>query len=111
MRDRHASWEIGEIRGITDIVSGSIEEIKAEVARTDRADCKGSLTTGVKAEDAAGHAHFFSSCDGADLDLAVHYVVLPRSDGGSYMLTFIGIGDGAAAEAIAAKVYETAAGA
>ncbi len=111
MRDRHASWEIGEIRGITDIVSGTIDEIKAEVARTDTADCKGSLTTGVKVEDAAGHAHFFSACDGADLDLAVHYVVLPRSDGGSYMLTFIGIGDGAAAEAIAAKVYETAAGA
>jgi biotin carboxyl carrier protein len=111
MRDRHASWQIGEIMGITDVVSGTIEEIKAEVARTDAADCKGTLTTGVEVEDAAGHSHFFSACDGTGLDLAVHYVVVPRSDGGSYMLTFIGIGDGAAAEAIAAKVYQTAAGA
>jgi hypothetical protein len=108
MRSRNAAWQIGEIMGITDIVTGTIDEIKAEVARSDTADCAGSLTTGVKSEDAAGASHFFSLCDGAEMDLAVHYVVIPRPEGGSYMLTFIGLGDGAAAEAIAAKVFGTA---
>ncbi|HWT30374.1 MAG TPA: hypothetical protein VN240_05025, partial [Propylenella sp.] len=110
MRNRNAAWQIGEIMGITDVVSGSLEEIKSSVTQSDTADCKGKLSTGLRNEDGEGHSHFFSACDGTDADISVNYVVVPRPDGGSYMLTFIGLGDGAAAEAIAAKVYQTAVG-
>ena len=40
--------------------------------------------------------------------ISVHYIVIPRDAGGSYMLSLIDTGDGTKAEEIAGKVYSIA---
>jgi hypothetical protein len=108
MRDRASTWQIGEIMGVTDIVGGSLAEIREQLEASDRKDCAGTFTHAV-AEAAEGEgAHVFSTCKSPSLNLNIHYVILPREAEGFYLLSLIAFADGTAVESIAAKVLETA---
>jgi hypothetical protein len=107
-RSHRAMWKLADLVGVTDMVSGSVDEIKSNVFSSDTKDCAGEATTAVDGVSGA-YEHVHTVCKKGDgSSITVHYLVIPRDAGGSYMLSFIDTGDGTSAGAIAEKVYSTA---
>jgi hypothetical protein len=103
-----ALWQLGEIMGSTRFLdAGSPEQIMQEISASS-GECGGEATAQVVASDAT-HAHFTLAC-GTTADRVIHYVVVPRAAGGSYVFALLGAVDDVAASDIADLVYGTAAG-
>lgn len=104
-----ALWQLGEIMGSTKFVdAGTPEQIEAEIGAGMSDECGRGTTTQVVASDNS-HAHFTLTC-GAVTTRVIHYLVVPRAAGGSYVFALLGAVDDVAASAIADSVYGTAAG-
>ena len=108
LKDHRAVWKIGDLIGLTDMVAGTTDEIKSQVFTSDTQGCAGEITTSV-ASQSGNYEHLQTVCKKSDSSLiSVHYLVIPRDGGGSYMLSLIDTGDGTKANEIASKVYSTA---
>jgi hypothetical protein len=107
MRDRASAWRIGEIIGITDIVGGTVAEIRQQLEATDRKDCAGAFTHEPASEAEGSAAHVFSSCKSPGLNLKIHYVILPRPADGFFLLSFIAFAESSTVEAVATEVFKT----
>lgn len=108
LKDHRAVWKIGDLIGLTDMVAGTTAEIQSQVFSSDTQGCAGEITTSVESQS-GNYEHLQTVCKKPDSSLiSVHYLVIPRETGGSYMLSLIDTGDGAQAAEIAGKVYSTA---
>jgi len=108
LKDHRAVWKIGDLIGLTDMVAGTTDEIKSQVFASDTQGCAGEITTSVDGQS-GNYEHLQTVCKKPDSTMiSVHYLVIPRDAGGSYMLSLIDAGDGTKAEEIAGKVYSTA---
>lgn len=108
LKDHRAVWKIGDLIGLTDMVAGTTAEIQSQVFTSDTQGCAGEISTSVESQS-GNYAHLQTVCKKPDSTLiSVHYLVIPREAGGSYMLSLIDTGDGTQAAAIAGKVYSTA---
>jgi hypothetical protein len=104
-----ALWQLGEIMGSTRFVdAGTPAQIEAEIGARMSDECGGEATMQMVASDNS-HAHFTLAC-GATATRVIHYLVVPRAAGGSYVFAILGAVDDVAASAIADLVYGTAAG-
>ncbi len=104
-----AVWTLGAIVGSTRIVdSGTPDDIRRSIGGLELDRCGGSVATDVVASDAT-HEYFNLKC-GSDQPTTIHYLVLPRDGGGSYVFALLSRGDDETAGAISQAVYGKAVG-
>ncbi len=83
-----AVWTLGTVVGSTRIVdSGTPDDIRRSIGGLELDRCGGAVATDVVASDAT-HEYFNLKC-GSDQPKMIHYLVLPRDGGGSYVLVTI----------------------
>jgi len=106
-RSHRAMWKLADLVGVTDMVAGTVKEITEQIFSSDVRDCAGIATMAVDGQSGASE-HMHTVCQNGASTITVHYLIIPRDAGGSYMLSFIDTGDGSSAKTVADKVYSTA---
>ncbi len=102
------AWKVGDVVGVTLVVEDMLPEaIMGAVAEEDLQRCGGSLATETAATDDAGHLHFTVKCGSGASETTIHFVVVPRSAGGSYVFAMLDPNDPTKAAEVAGKLYET----
>ncbi|MEM7302699.1 MAG: hypothetical protein AAF468_16605 [Pseudomonadota bacterium] len=70
-------------------------DLRTQIIRTDKKQCAGKYISHIFTPSHANHTDFFSACGDVKnaaqrTGLAVYYVVMPRREGGNYLMSIIG---------------------
>lgn len=93
-------WTAPAVIGMVDIIPSQatlrVDEIRANIVASDARSCKGKFASGAVPEGdsngQSGAGEFFTACDAAPAGWAVYYTLVPRSNGGFYLVGTIGSG-------------------
>lgn len=105
-------WRADEFQGSLRILpaarADTIEQVRKDVISADSAACKGKFDSGALPAVDTKSVTMFTSCKASEVS-STYYLILPRRQGGIYLLGILGSGDAAARVQNVAGAYRTVA--